>query len=321
MEFGALANPKLMDRPDFQLRMNLPADPQHTLKRLEWLDQQGTSRGGTTKPAKLLTGCPVWNHPGWSGTLYPPKTSPKNALQEYSQRFHAIELNSTFYGIPEAETILRWKAEVAERAFSFCPKVPRAISHDRMLVDCAEITQIFIERMKLLGQNLGPCWLQLPPQFSPAQFDSLKNWILNDWKKGLGAPGLAVEFRHPGWFEENALEPRVTQLLEEAGCAAVITDTPGRRDVLHLTLTASWTFIRYTGNERHPYDLERLSQWTNRIDHWISKGLKGVLFFIHEPSEEKIPATVNDFIARINTTCEKHGIHVKSWEPFQSTLL
>ncbi|MBL7716878.1 MAG: DUF72 domain-containing protein [Bdellovibrionales bacterium] len=314
MEFGALANPALMDRPEFQARMILPPDPIHTRERLGWLK-------ANQKPAdqKVLTGCPVWNNPSWPGSLYPAGTTTKNALGHYAKKFQTVELNSTFYGIPELETVLRWKTE-AGSPFLFCPKIPKIISHDRMLKECLEITRVFQERMGHLEKSLGPAWLQLPPGFSPDRLPALKNWIENAWDRNQA---LAVEFRHPGWFLDSMLIPEATEILEKNKVATVITDTPGRREVLHLTLTANWVFIRFTGNERHAYDRKRLDDWAKKLEGWLESGIRRILFFVHEPSEEKIPETVNDFIHRINPVISKYGSSLtpwSHWQPEQPTL-
>lgn len=339
MEFGALANPKLMDRPEFQARMRMPEDCEHTRQRLEWLGEQDAKRAAQPQPQprhqpKLLAGCPVWNHPTWIGKVYPPKTPAKESLKYYSQQFHAIELNTTFYGTPEEETLLRWKADAeagsaqANHSFTFCPKLPKILSHDQMLQNARAATHHFIQRMRRLGDTLGPCWLQLPPSFTPHHLGLLDRWLAEDWGPSAQAEKpalkLAIEFRHPDWFfaneSERTLIPEATRLLEAHGCAAVITDTPGRRDVLHTTLTASWTFIRYTGNQRHPFDQTRLESWAQRLDRWFEKGLKGALFFVHEPGEEHIPDTVNDWVSIFNRIGNRvgtnYGIQLNPWKPF-----
>ncbi len=311
MDFGALSNPALMDQPGLQAKLRLKADSPYTSAKLS----RNAGTPTTSKPAKLRVGLPVWANPKWVGKIYPRKMPAAQALFHYSRQFSVIELNSSFYRMPDDATIARWKSEVPE-GFLFCPKIPREISHDRLLQGTSELTREFVRRMRALGPSLGPCWILLPPGFGPDAFGSLASWLA-EWPRDLA---LAIEFRHPGWFTQDGphkggLHPEAARLLEAHGVAAVITDAPARRDVLHMTLTANWTLIRYAGNQRHPFDQIRLQDWADRLKLWFAGGLKGALFFVHEPDETDIPETSNDFASRVNETCRDLGVEVEPWTP------
>ena len=111
-------------------------------------------------------GCPVWSFKGWVGNFYPNGTKPSEFLREYSKRLTTIEGNTTFYAVPAQKTIEQWVAETPE-TFRFCPKVPKAISHEGKLSDNIEAAHQFVDVMKGLGVRLGPMFLQLPPRFPP----------------------------------------------------------------------------------------------------------------------------------------------------------
>ena len=318
MEFGALSKPSLLDRADLQAKMHLKPDSAHTRAKLEKgaaLRAQAGRNSATSPAPKLRVGLPIWANAKWLGKIYPKKMPAAEALSRYSRQFSVIELNSTFYRVPDDATIARWKSEVPE-GFLFCPKIPREISHDRLLQGASAQTHEFARRMRDLGSALGPCWLQLPPGFGPASIGTLAAWIAQ-WPRDLA---LAIEFRNPSWFTSEGLDPAAAQLLESYGVAAVITDAPARRDVLHMTLTANWTFVRYAGNQRHSFDQVRLDEWANRLKLWFQGGLRGALFFVHEPDETDIPETSNDFASLVNETCRDLGIEVKPWTPPEVAL-
>src|SRR5512141_3228628 len=79
-------------------------------------------------------GCPIWSFKGWVGNFYPADTKPAEFLREYSRRVTTIEGNTTFYAVPAQKTVEGWVAETPE-TFRFCPKVPKAISHEGTLLD------------------------------------------------------------------------------------------------------------------------------------------------------------------------------------------
>ena len=140
----------------------------------------------------LYLGCPIWSFKGWVGNFYPAGTKPADYLHEYARRLTTIEGNTTFYAVPAQKTIAQWVAETPE-TFRFCPKIPRAISHDGDLADHLPAAQQFIEIMSQLGVRLGPIFLQLPPHYSPSRFADLKTFLAA-WPREIR---LGVEVRHP----------------------------------------------------------------------------------------------------------------------------
>ena len=111
----------------------------------------------------LYLGCPVWSFKGWVGNFYPKGTKPAEFLREYSRRLTTIEGNTTFYAVPAQKTIEQWVAETPE-TFRFCPKIPKAISHEGKLMDYVDRAHGFVDVMRQLGSRLGPIFLQLPPR-------------------------------------------------------------------------------------------------------------------------------------------------------------
>ena len=122
--------------------------------------------------------------------IFIPKEAQK-LLTEYAKNFDTVEIDNTFYRIPSRDTVKKWKEEVPDD-FIFCAKFPRKITHIKMLQDCKEELDVFIEHMSLMGDKLGPLLLQLPPGFKPEKSEILKDFLDGlpedadlRWKSGI----------------------------------------------------------------------------------------------------------------------------------------
>lgn len=83
---------------------------------------------------KIRIGCGVWGNRDWIGSLYSLGSETDTFLSQYANTFSAVEGNSTFYGLPTRESILKWK-EIVPRDFRFCFKAPRNVTHEKSLFD------------------------------------------------------------------------------------------------------------------------------------------------------------------------------------------
>jgi len=265
MEFGRFADPDKVDT-------RLPADPPETGRLLR------SGRDGAAA-AVVRIGAARWGVQEWVGSLYPPGTPPAEFLLHYASRFSAVELNTTYYQMPQEENLRRW-SELVPPSFRFCPKLPRTVSQRRRLTEELGSTAVFAERIRSLGEHLGLCFLQLPPNFGPAGITELRQYL-------LGVPPdlpLAVELRHPGWFRDPLARENFA-FLAGRGIGTVITDTLGRRDAVHMRLTTSRAFVRFVGNDLHDSDYRRIDGWAARLEEWVKQGLEELYFFVHEPRE------------------------------------
>src|SRR5262249_55824911 len=167
-------------------------------------------------------GCPGWGVKTWVGRLFPSGTRPTEFLERYAKVFNTVEGNTTFYALPEPDTVPRWREQVPESC-RFCFKFPRQISHDKLLVDCAAEVRAFVDRVAPLGERLGTLFLQLPPRFDAAQLPRLGAFLA-----GLPAGfDYAVELRHEAFFQGGHAEAEVLELLRERGVDLVTMDTRG----------------------------------------------------------------------------------------------
>lgn len=263
MDFGKLSS---VDKVDFRLQ---PEPPQNTevLRALP-------------KPSNptIYIGPTGYNMKPWVGKWYPPGAQEKHFLRHYAVQFNTIEFNTTHYRIPDWATVDRWREDVPDD-FRFCPKIPQNISHARDLGLSDSEMPIFCEAIQRLGQAMGCCFIQLPPHFIPRDLNILARFLENFSKK---LP-LAVEVRHPAFFQKTMEAEAFFELLKKYDVAAVITDVAGRRDVCHLRLTNARTLIRFVGNGLHPSDYTRVGDWAEKLKAWFENGLHEAYFFTHEP--------------------------------------
>jgi len=274
MHFGRLAS---LDGVD----LGLPDDSLRT-KRFLALDHRTVTQ--------IYAGCPVWACRQWVGTFYPSGTKSGDYLRNYAKMFNTVEVNSTFYHLLDAQRIAQWRDEVTS-GFRFCPKVYRGITEGLAAPTMPGLIARFCASVSAFDDKLGLAFAQLPETFGP-QHGTLLVKLLQHWPKSVP---LAIEFRHPGWFKQHALLDEVVNLLYRHNVATVITDTPGRRDVLHLSLTQPRVMIRFQGHSLHPSDQERLARWAVRIEQWMRHNLEAIYLFTHQPEESIIPETARLF--------------------------
>ena len=267
---------------------------------------------------QIWIGCPAWSQKEWVGRVYPEGTSSRDFFRHYAKQFTAIELNATHYGLPEAATLQGWK-EMAPPDFRFCPKLQQDLSHRALLATdpraARSLLKDFVTALSPLGPQLGVSFLQLPPVFGP-EHRRLLGQFLDEVPSDFP---LAVEFRHPGWFENQNLHPYVRQSLAARGVATVITDVAGRRDVSHASLTAQRALVRFVGNSLHASDYARLEQWVSQLEHWFQIGLNEVYFFMHQPDDVLAPDLVRFFVERLNERLGKRfGLSLPVWREWES---
>lgn len=292
MEFGKVQYIENID-------LSLPADDPVTSHL--WQRISRTAEGSL----RIFIGGTEWGRASWVGSVYPARTKPKAFLAAYARQFNTVELNALFYGLQPPSVIQRWASAVGE-GFRFCPKFSETISHKLQLAGAGKDTGEFIGRVGDLGDKLGPSFLQLPERFGPD-----KARVLEDYLRTIPADfRMAVELRHEGWFNEAGAALGATwQLFRELGVGTVITDVAGRRDVLHMRLTAPFAFIRFVTNGLHPSDYVRADAWVQRIRSWAEKGLREVYLFVHSPEELTSPEMMAYLIGRLNETCGT-GLHM-----------
>jgi uncharacterized protein YecE (DUF72 family) len=266
--------------------------------------------------SNFFLGCAVWAYKGWLGDLYPPESRPADFLRLYSRRFTAVEGNTTFYAIPDQNTIARWVAETPP-GFAFCPKLPRELTHQRLLQPSIPSALRFLERMQGLGDRLGPIFVQLPPHYGPELLNDLTAF-LSAWP--CSEAPLALEVRHPDWFHEPHTST-LTVTLERLGVGRVLLDSrpiydgpdgprvsrERRKPKLPLqpSVTASFSLVRFISHPHREFNQSFFAEWEGYIARWLRQGTR-IYFFVHCPVEAQSPGTACAF----QQLLEQHGVPV-----------
>ena len=262
----------------------------------------------TTRPSVFIGG-PVWANKDYVGKIYPSNAKEKEFLHYYIRQFNTIELNLTHYQIPTAGMIDRWKTEAAgspassspdPNGFTYCPKFPQIISHERQLVATEGLTDEFVNAVLGLEEFLGMTFLQLPPSFGPEKWPVLETYL----KTLPDELDVAVEFRHPDWFYPATRWQQTLEGLYGLRRHVVMTDVAGRRDVLHLGLSSPVLTLRFIANEGHPTDYSRTDAWVQRLKTWFDKGLQTAYLFIHGGgNNDTAPELILYWIRQLNKHC------------------
>ena len=280
MEFGKISNIE-------NVPWALPEDVATSLQFLKTLN--------STAATKYYIGTPAWGHKEWVGKIYPPKTKAADFLFHYSRNFNTIELNTTHYRIPTADQAMKWREQVPSE-FRFCPKLNQDISHSETGMLNKLLLKEWFSFLEKMGGHLGPCFAQFPPHFDYSRKAVLFHF-LQQWPEEFE---LALEFRHPSWFDNGKILPDLEKYLQGRRIGLVITDVAGRRDVLHTSLSSSFTMLRFIGNDLHASDFTRAQDWSQRLHQWSAHGLQRVFYFVHEPDDIKAPEMAQFVIRSLN---------------------
>jgi uncharacterized protein YecE (DUF72 family) len=171
----------------------------------------------------IRVGCSGWHYRDWAGRLYPRDLPTGKWLPAYAQHFDTVELNNSFYRLPEAEQFARWRAMVP-KGFTFAVKASRYLTHFKRLIDPEEPLDRLLSRAVKLGPTLGPILYQLPPGWVP-DVDRFRHFLalLPRRLPSVRSPlRHVIEFRDPRGYSDALLS-----LLDEYRVALCIHDMPG----------------------------------------------------------------------------------------------
>lgn len=242
----------------------------------------------------------MWGLKTWAGPFLPAGTKQKDFLAAYSRRLNTVEGNTTFYALPDAATVQRWRDETPA-GFHFCFKVPQEISHRRRLVNAEADTTAFVDRLQLLGDRCGPAFLQLPPTFSGQHLPQLARF-LEAWPREFR---LAVEPRHIDYF--GSVEAQFEALLREHNAARCVFDTTALfslpaassaevsaaqerkpRFAVRRPPAEPFSFTRFVAMPDVPANEAWLQPWAAHVAEGLRAG-RDVYFFLHHPDDTHAP--------------------------------
>ena len=211
---------------------------------------------GSPRDAEMRTdlniriGCSGWQYQHWRGDFYPAELSQSAWLEYYAERFDTVEINNTFYRLPDPATFAAWGRR-APRGFVYAVKASRYLTHMKKLKDPADPLKLFFTRARRLEQAFGPVLYQLPPRW-PLNLERLETFLdaLPRTRRH------SVEFRDPSWYAPEALA-----LLERYRVALCLHDmqgsASGRRRV------GPFVYVRFHGTQKYSgsYTDGALEEW------------------------------------------------------------
>lgn len=205
---------------------------------------------------------------------FPPEFRDKSRLAYYSALFNSIEINSSFYKVPQAATVKKWSDTVSE-GFVFTFKLWREITHVKGLeYKPADILR-FMEVIDHAGAKKGSLLLQFPPSLTAEYFGRVEKMldILQSMDHGWQ---VALEFRHPSWYIGEVYE-----LADEYDASIVLHDIPRSRN-MQVNKHAGFIYLRFhgpAGDYRGAYSDDHLQQHAGLIRSWLNSGKNVYVYF------------------------------------------
>jgi uncharacterized protein YecE (DUF72 family) len=200
-------------------------------------------------PERIFVGTSGYNYPEWRGSFYPEKFATSKMLGYYAGRFPTVEINYTFYRVPNEKLLAGW-AEATPEHFTFTLKAPRRITHDAKLQRCEDLLQTFCRTARTLGPKLATLLFQLPPTFKK-EADVLRAFV----ELFPDDTRAAFEFRHASWFDQE-----IYDILRARNLALCIADS--EKLSTPVEVTAGYAYFRLRDEGYQEADLVR---WAGTI--------------------------------------------------------
>jgi uncharacterized protein YecE (DUF72 family) len=204
----------------------------------------------------------------WCGPFYPEKTKGEDMLPFYSARLPTVEINNTFYRMPQTSMLENWLRTTPD-AFRFAIKASRRITHiSRLKESAADSVEYLYKQLESLAPKRGPVLFQLPPNMKK-DLPRLVEFLAMLPKDHRGA----FEFRNDTWFDDE-----VYAALKGAGAALVLSEREDNAPP-PLVETADWGYLRLRLEQYSDADLQA---WAQRLanTHWGDT----FVYFMHEPT-------------------------------------
>jgi uncharacterized protein YecE (DUF72 family) len=221
----------------------------------------------------IYIGTSGWSYRSWRGTFYDASESPSDYLEFYARHFATVEVNNTFYRLPEIKTIKSWR-DTVPADFIFAIKASQFITHMKRLRDPEQPLRQLFDRIEPLGDRLGPILFQCPPRWHK-NVDRLETFL----RQLSRDHRYAFEFRDPTWFDRE-----VYDLLSQHDVALCVYDMGGKRSPMETTADIVYVrFHRPAGEDTWAYDRDALTELANDIGSWVDAGLSVYCYFNNDP--------------------------------------
>jgi uncharacterized protein YecE (DUF72 family) len=227
----------------------------------------GTGNGVPTALSARV-GCSGWQYKHWRGAFYPVDLPASQWFAYYASQFDTVEINNTFYRLPEASTFAAWRKR-ATPGFLYAVKASRFLTHMKKLKDPAEPIHRLFQRAQRLQRTLGPVLYQLPPHW-PANIERLSAFVRALPKRRQHV----IEFREPSWYNDEVFE-----LLERKGIALCLHDMAGSRT--GKMMVGPFVYVRFHGPAKYTgsYDDRVLNDWAEWLTAQMRHGRQIFAYF------------------------------------------
>jgi uncharacterized protein YecE (DUF72 family) len=214
-----------------------------------------------------------WSYKDWKGLYYPEKMKPVDYLEYYSREFGCTEINTSFYHLPRAETVLNWARKVPA-SFLFCPKLSRYITHFKKLRNVEESLQLFFGVFDPVAERLGPVLIQLPAHvgFDAGVAETFYSRLADTYRHH----DFSIEVRDKSWFSRKSLS-----LMEQYNIGLVIAHS-GKLFPYKEAVTAKHIYLRFHGPGKlyaSKYAALTLRAYARRCVRWMREGHNVWIFF------------------------------------------
>jgi uncharacterized protein YecE (DUF72 family) len=217
---------------------------------------------------KLHAGASGYSFKEWKGPFYPEKMKPEEMLPFYAARLPTVEINNTFYRMPQPAMLENWVRATPE-GFRFAIKASRRITHiSRLKESAADSVAYLYKNLAALGEKRGPVLFQLPPLLKKdlPRLEGFLAMLPEDHR-------AAFEFRNPSWFDDD-----VYAALRGAGASHCLSEREDNAPP-PLVETAPWGYVRL---RLEHYSDDDLRQWAERLA--ATSWNEVFVYFMHEPT-------------------------------------
>lgn len=224
---------------------------------------------------KLFIGTSGYSYPHWKKVFYPADLDESNWLEFYAKKFKAVELNVTFYRLPNKKTFEGWYKKTP-KDFRFAIKGSRFITHVKRLKNDKDSIKIFFEQISSLGEKLSAVLWQLPPKFR-VNIERLEDFLADTHNSQLvfGKTREVFEFRDASWFCDDVYE-----ILRKYNAAIALADHPFEMNT--VPPTADFIYIRRHGPASlfsSKYSLSELRKLAESVKTWQKQKKDAYVFF------------------------------------------
>jgi len=238
----------------------------------------------------LRIGTSGYQYDHWRGILYPPEVPKRRWFELYAARFDTVEVNNTFYRLPERHTFEAWR-DRAPPGFCYALKFSRFGTHIKRLNDPEEPLSRFTSRAAALDRSLGPILVQLPPNMGldPERLERFLAAAPRQYR-------WAVEFRNSDWLRDETYT-----LLRRHRAALCLHDMIPHHPQVETT---DWVYLRYHGGHYDGnYAPDQLRREAERIRGWRDRGLDVYAYFNNDLHGHAVNNALD-----LRQRCSKEGV-------------